>query len=893
MATGESVEGDTLIAKAGGNGKSRRGKLTCQKSNSPSAGKGDRPDGGGVKSPVGKSGGGGAAVGGSGGSEVAGTTSKIKRPQYCTICKNHNQQVLKKRHKCPYSDCQCPLCQLSRRVQCIMCHQQRLWRFRKSMEKNGGSSQGGSEVSTTPNSSNGSPSSSSSNSSTGSTFASERDCQLQESAVDDPLGGAELTNGKEGLKCERPGKQQVCDKCRNHDIWVLKRGHKGKCPYENCTCQYCSFTIKRRDLMKHQQRVRRAQVTTVSTTGPKDYLLQPVENSAAATTSNSPSPEEESVSSPDGNSGINDKEPHHDNPNPSVEGQVPWPNCSNDKPVDFRVSPKLSHQPSRMSPPSQHSDGDPTSYQSSNDPSLVQHQQMDSMPLQQANIDTRPYQQASPNTTPFQQNKDIAIAYQQQRRDSITFNTQNRDSVSLQHSAADHMSFQQPIRESAPFHQPSRHTSQFEHPIEESSSFQQLNGECMPHRQQNRDTKNFQQLNGESVPFQMSNRESTSFQQPRRESTPFQQPRRESTPFQQPSRDSTPFQQPSRDSTPFQQPSRDPTPFQQPIRNIATYQQTNRSMSFQQSIRESTAFHQQNRETGIAFQQPNREPVPFQKQRRDLTSLQESNKESVLFPHPQRDTGTPFQHQDRNSTPFQQPIPANPASPYTHMVSDDVVQSPLKRMKIEPNFEHDAVYDCSGIQNHLENYQILDTNGNLTPPREFLPSSHDITSMRNYNNIPRSHLQPKFGVHPEDLLLRHWPTSDMEDDNNQSQNGRNIREASVCSPLSHSPQQLNLSQNQMQITSQIQPQPPHQHLIGGRAEVDFKPHVSIVGSWGSSNVSMSTLSAPRIPINIAQTPCSAMHLTACEEFASSSAVPSQGAWWHQVRMAGLERTNSC
>lgn len=849
------MEGDTLIAKAGGNGKSRRGKLNCQKNNCPSVGKGERVDGVGVE-------GVGAAVGkGGGGEGGGGATTKSKRPQYCTICKNHNQQVLKKRHKCPYSDCQCPLCQLSRRVQCIMCHQQRLWRFRKSMEKNG-SSHGGSEVSTTPNSSSASPTSP--NSSSSSTFASERDCQLQESALDDPLGGSELSNGKERLKGERSGKQQVCDKCRNHDVWVLKRGHKGKCPYENCTCQYCSFTIKRRDLMKHQQRVRRAQVTTLPTTGTHDYVLQPVENSAGAKTTNLPSPDEMSTSSPDGNCGINDQEPHNTNQNASVERQVPWPNCSSDKPEDLRVSPKMSHQTSRGSPPGLQSSGDPTSLQSSTDSTLAQNPQTGSMPLQQANVDTMPFQQSSPNkasfqqasreSTPFQQNRDMAISYQQQSRDAVTFNLQSRDSASLQHSATDHTSFQQPIRDSIPFHQPSRQTSQFQQQMGDPSSFQQSNRESVPLQQHNRDSKPFQQLNGESMPFQMPNRE----------------------------------------CTPFQQPSREPTPFQQTTRNIASYQQTSRSMaSFQQSNREPTPFHHQNRDSTIPFQQSNRDTVPFQKQRRNFPSLQESSKDSMVFPHPYRDTETPFQQQNRHSTPFQQASPVNPASTYTSMVAEDAIQSPLKRMKTEPSLEHDTVYDCSGIQNNLENYQPLDTNGNLTPPREFLPMSQDIASLRSYNNIPRSHLQPKFGVQPEDMLLRHWPTNTIDADNNQSHNGRNMREASVCSPLTHNPQQLNLLQNQMQMQSHIQPQPPHQHLMGEIAEVDFKPHVSAVGNWGSTNVNMSTLSAPRLPTNIAQTPCSAMHLNACEEFVSPSAVQSQGAWWHQVRMAGLERTNSC
>ncbi|KAK7075808.1 hypothetical protein SK128_007100, partial [Halocaridina rubra] len=241
-----NVEGENLIAKAGRREVTRKRQQNRSKSSSD----------GGEEGPGGEQ-------------ENRKSGSKAKRAQYCTICKNHNQRVLKKRHKCPHSDCQCPLCQLSRRVQCIMCHQQRLWRFRKSMEKNG-ISPNNKEVSI--------PTVSSPSSSTSS--LTESDIRLQESLVDDPSSMPDSVKSILSLKPERNGKQQVCDKCRNHDKWVLKRGHKGKCPYENCTCQYCSFTIKRRNLMKHQQRVRRAQVTSQPVRGQQDFIMQPNETSA-------------------------------------------------------------------------------------------------------------------------------------------------------------------------------------------------------------------------------------------------------------------------------------------------------------------------------------------------------------------------------------------------------------------------------------------------------------------------------------------------------------------------------------------------------------------------------------------------------------------------------------
>ncbi|XP_018025339.1 uncharacterized protein LOC108680919 [Hyalella azteca] len=55
--------------------------------------------------------------------------------------------------------------------------------------------------------------------------------------------------------------RQLCDKCRNHIKFSKKRGHKGKCQFENCKCAYCHLTDMRRLIMKHQQRVRRANVT--------------------------------------------------------------------------------------------------------------------------------------------------------------------------------------------------------------------------------------------------------------------------------------------------------------------------------------------------------------------------------------------------------------------------------------------------------------------------------------------------------------------------------------------------------------------------------------------------------------------------------------------------------
>lgn len=306
MATGENDEGATVIEKAEGNGTGKKRKSRTKNQSS-----------------------------------IEGTGPKAKRAQYCTICKNHNQQVLKKRHKCPYRECKCPLCQLSRRVQCIMCHQQRLWRFRKSMEKNGSSSSSSSQGTKEPSTSSPSSSSPSSSSSSPPSSVTEGDSRLQELVADDPLTVAD------GLKAEGPSKQQVCDKCRNHDVWVLKRGHKGQCHYENCTCQYCSFTIKRRDLMKHQQRVRRAQVTSLPTKDSRDFILQPVETTGQPQQSSNCPPVEESTGASPGLSPADMQERQTNLATLSNEGEQVLPSCTSERTEEPRTSPTIPQEPSR------------------------------------------------------------------------------------------------------------------------------------------------------------------------------------------------------------------------------------------------------------------------------------------------------------------------------------------------------------------------------------------------------------------------------------------------------------------------------------------------------------------------------------------------------------------
>lgn len=162
------------------------------------------------------------------GTEDKGDTGKQKprRQPCCGFCRNHNLEVPVINHHCPYAECSCVFCELTRRRRRIMRHQQRLWRYKKFSWQQ--------QRETEENTSEGEGASSN--------FQSDE----QQEQVDPAKTHAR--------------REMVCDKCRNHNKIVKKRGHKGSCPFENCKCDLCVFTLKRQKLMKHQQRVRRSQI---------------------------------------------------------------------------------------------------------------------------------------------------------------------------------------------------------------------------------------------------------------------------------------------------------------------------------------------------------------------------------------------------------------------------------------------------------------------------------------------------------------------------------------------------------------------------------------------------------------------------------------------------------
>ncbi|CAL4163295.1 unnamed protein product [Meganyctiphanes norvegica] len=127
-----------------------------------------------------------------------------KRVQHCQRCENHGVKAAKSKHQCPYKDCSCNECTLTKNCQLYMKHQQRFWRWRKQKD--------------------------------------------QEAAV---------SNGENIFNNRSPSGSQRCDRCRNHAVISLKKGHKGKCEFETCTCKMCKFIKQRQEHLKHNQRLKR------------------------------------------------------------------------------------------------------------------------------------------------------------------------------------------------------------------------------------------------------------------------------------------------------------------------------------------------------------------------------------------------------------------------------------------------------------------------------------------------------------------------------------------------------------------------------------------------------------------------------------------------------------
>lgn len=146
---------------------------------------------------------------------------KKQRVQHCSSCKNHGIKSPKRGHRCRYGTCDCILCKLLKLAQMAMRHQQRVWRHQKMKLK----------------------------------------CE-----------NGELEDLTNLLDSNGETKSQVCDKCRNHNLLIRKRNHQ--CKFSSCNCDYCTLTFKRREIMKHLQRVRRSGVVSDAKADAKREVLE-------------------------------------------------------------------------------------------------------------------------------------------------------------------------------------------------------------------------------------------------------------------------------------------------------------------------------------------------------------------------------------------------------------------------------------------------------------------------------------------------------------------------------------------------------------------------------------------------------------------------------------------
>ncbi|XP_064105813.1 uncharacterized protein LOC135215234 isoform X2 [Macrobrachium nipponense] len=157
---------------------------------------------------------------------------KGKRKQHCTYCKNHGKKSRKTNHKCDHEHCVCLLCKLTRLSRLIMRHQQRLWRHLKDSKRRQNAA------------------------------AADATGAGAGGGAGEPAGGEHTTDSSGAANGTSSTKLQKCDMCRNHGEIMSKRAHKNACPYQDCLCELCSLTRKRRYIMRLQQRVRRSQVTS-------------------------------------------------------------------------------------------------------------------------------------------------------------------------------------------------------------------------------------------------------------------------------------------------------------------------------------------------------------------------------------------------------------------------------------------------------------------------------------------------------------------------------------------------------------------------------------------------------------------------------------------------------
>ncbi|GMS82209.1 hypothetical protein PENTCL1PPCAC_4384, partial [Pristionchus entomophagus] len=56
---------------------------------------------------------------------------------------------------------------------------------------------------------------------------------------------------QEKRTCGQYSPSYTCNRCRNHGLYVPKKGHKNACPYDSCPCPMCSLCHSRSILDAH------------------------------------------------------------------------------------------------------------------------------------------------------------------------------------------------------------------------------------------------------------------------------------------------------------------------------------------------------------------------------------------------------------------------------------------------------------------------------------------------------------------------------------------------------------------------------------------------------------------------------------------------------------------
>lgn len=158
----------------------------------------------------------------------------IRNLQVCARCRNHSKKVILKGHKkyCPHKFCACDKCLVTKDRQSFIAKEIAMHRYEiKSKSESDINCQQGLKLNLV------------------------RSKSMEEKSTRNSEFKA-LKTPKKSLKfqrhCSEVRKDQLCSRCRNHNVDQLLRGHKNACPFANCPCEKCEITMKRREIMARQ-----------------------------------------------------------------------------------------------------------------------------------------------------------------------------------------------------------------------------------------------------------------------------------------------------------------------------------------------------------------------------------------------------------------------------------------------------------------------------------------------------------------------------------------------------------------------------------------------------------------------------------------------------------------